>query len=73
MAELINNPCPALTVLYDGACRLCRREIAVYQGLQPIDAGQPLKFLDVSRTDCPLPPGGERSDYLARFHVQRAC
>ena len=72
MPELIAKPHPALTVLYDGACPLCRREIAVYQGLQPIDSGQTVAFSDVSRTDCPLPPGGERSDYLARFHVQRS-
>ena len=63
---------PALTVLYDGACPLCRREIAVYQGLQPIKAGQTLAFADVSRADCQLPAGGERSYYLARFHVQLA-
>jgi demethoxyubiquinone hydroxylase (CLK1/Coq7/Cat5 family) len=72
MAELIDNPRPALTVLYDGACPLCRREIAVYQGLQPINAAKTVAFADVSHTDCPLPSGGERSDYLARFHVQRA-
>jgi demethoxyubiquinone hydroxylase (CLK1/Coq7/Cat5 family) len=72
MTELLENPCPALTVLYDGACPLCRREIAVYQDLQPIDPRQTLKFADVSRADCPLPYGGVRSDYLARFHVQRA-
>ena len=75
MTELIHKPgnaCPALTVLYDGACPLCRREIAVYQGLQPIDAAQTVRFSDVSRADCALPAGGVRSDYLARFHVQRA-
>ena len=78
MANSIEHTLPsspglnALTVLYDGACPLCRREIAVYQGLQPIKAGQTLKFADVSRADCPLPAGGQRSDYMARFHVQRA-
>ena len=72
MRELTDNHCPALTVLYDGSCPLCRREIGVYQDLQPINAGQTLKFSDVSRADSALPPGGVRSDYLARFHVQRA-
>ena len=43
-----------LTVLYDGACPLCRREIGVYRGLQP-DA--PVCFADVSDTTLPLPPG----------------
>ena len=61
-----------LTVLYDGACPLCRREIGVYQGLQPHDAGQSLKFLDISQPDSSLPVGGVRSEYLARFHVQRS-
>ena len=72
MNELTDIPCAGLTVLYDGACPLCRREIAVYQGLQPIDTSRTLKFSDISRADCPLPPGGVRTDYLARFHVQRA-
>ena len=72
MPELTDNPHPTLTVLYDGACPLCRREIAVYQGLQPIQPTHTLKFADVSQATCPLPPGGVRSDYLARFHVQRA-
>ena len=72
MTELINNAHPTLTVLYDGACPLCRREIGVYQGLQPVNAAQTLKFSDISRADSALPPGGVRSDYLARFHVQRA-
>ena len=26
---------PSLTVLYDGACPLCRREIGVCRGLRP--------------------------------------
>jgi len=72
MPELINKPRPTLTVLYDGACPLCRREIGVYQGLQPIHASQTLSFSDISQADSALPPGGVRSDYLARFHVQRA-
>ena len=71
MTELINKPRPTLTVLYDGACPLCRREIGVYQGLQPVHAAQTLSFSDISRVDSALPPGGVRSDYLARFHVQR--
>ncbi len=72
MPDLTDNPCPALTVLYDGACPLCRREIAVYQGLRPIAPAQTLKFSDISRADTVLPPGGVRSDYMARFHVQRS-
>jgi predicted DCC family thiol-disulfide oxidoreductase YuxK len=74
-------PAPAdaeLTVLYDGACPLCRREIAVYQGLTPLHASSPenartpLCFADVSDASCPLPPGTTRAQLLARFHVRRA-
>lgn len=67
------NPtsCPGntLTVLYDGACPLCRREIAVYRGLP---ANQPLTFVDVSNPAVALPPGTDRARLLARFHVLRA-
>ena len=72
MTEAIDQSRLALNVLYDGACPLCRREIAVYQGLRPIVATQALKFTDISLPDSPLPAGGVRGDYLARFHVQRA-
>ena len=57
-----------LTVLYDGACPLCRREVGVYRGLTPL---QPLRWCDVSDANSPLPLGGHRADYLARFHVQQ--
>lgn len=72
MTTLMNAAPSTLTVLYDGACPLCRREIAVYQGLQPLNPQQTLSFSDVSLASCQLPVGGARSDYLARFHVQRA-
>ena len=71
MQAIEQNQCATLTVLYDGACPLCRREIGVYQGLQPHEPGQSLKFLDISQPDSALPAGGVRSAYLARFHVQR--
>ncbi len=60
-----------LTVLYDGGCPLCRREIAVYRGLKPLNPLQKIGFADVSLTSCELPEGGVRRNYLARFHVQR--
>ena len=59
-----------LTVLYDGACPLCRREIAVYRGLQPLQSDAPVCFADVSDTTLPLPPGSTREQLLARFHVR---
>lgn len=65
-----NQP-PALVVLYDGSCPLCRREIGVYQNLRPYKTGKLLKFLDISLPESVLPVGGVRSAYLARFHVVR--
>lgn len=62
-----------LTVLYDGACPLCRREIGVYRDLTPT---QPLEFRDISRLAAAqpvdLPAGLSRQELLARFHVQHA-
>lgn len=65
-----NQCAPALTVLYDGACPLCRREIAVYRDLQPLQAYSPVCFADVSNAAVPLPAGTTREQLLARFHVQ---
>jgi hypothetical protein len=61
---------PALTVLFDGACPLCRREIAVYRDLQPLQPGSTVSFADISNTAVPLPAGKTREQLLARFHVQ---
>ncbi len=60
------EPAP-LTVLYDGACPLCRREIGVYRGLQP---NAPVCYADVNDAELPLPPGTTREQLLARFHVR---
>jgi predicted DCC family thiol-disulfide oxidoreductase YuxK len=73
VTEAVNKPVsesPPLTVLYDGACPLCRREIGVYRGLQPLRADSPLCFADVSDAALPLPPGTTREQLLARFHVR---
>ena len=59
-----------LTVLYDGACPLCRREIGIYRSLQPLQPDAPVCFADVSDTTLPLPPGSTREQLLARFHVR---
>jgi len=63
------EPAPALTVLYDGACPLCRREIGIYRGLQ---SSTPVCFADVSDVAQPLPGGTTREQLLARFHVRDA-
>ena len=62
---------PALTVLYDGACPLCRREIGVYRDLQPLQPDAPICFADISNAALPLPAGTTREQLMARFHVQR--
>lgn len=62
---------PALTVLYDGAVPLCRREISVYRGLQPLRTGAPICHADVSNAQVPQPSGTTRGQLLARFHVLR--
>ena len=70
---LVPAPTPAdpasLTVLYDGACPLCRAEIGVYRGLP---SETPLCFADVSAPGQVLPAGLSREQLLARFHVQHA-
>ena len=69
MNEPTDTP-PALTVLYDGSCPLCRREIAVYRDLQPVQPGSFVCFADISDAQVPLPAGTTREQLLARFHVQ---
>ena len=69
-AKEIVNPALPLTVLYDGACPLCRREIGVYRGLQPLHPDRPVCFADVNNTALPLPPDTTREQLLARFHVR---
>ena len=73
MAEPSPEP-PQLTVLYDGACPLCRREIGVYRGLRPLNSDSPVCFADVNDTALSLPfslpPGTTREQLLARFHVR---
>lgn len=60
---------PGLTVLYDGSCPLCRREISVYRGAR---ASQPLSFSDVSVPTLVPPTGIGVEALMARFHVQHA-
>ena len=64
------NDSPPITVLYDGGCPLCRREIGIYRGLQPLQADAPVCFTDINDTRTPLPPGTTREQLLARFHVR---
>jgi demethoxyubiquinone hydroxylase (CLK1/Coq7/Cat5 family) len=67
------GPRDTLTVLYDGECPLCRREIAHVEGLAQRQGDAALCFLDISReADGDPARAAERAALLARFHVQRA-
>ncbi|GLR46625.1 thiol-disulfide oxidoreductase DCC family protein [Sphingomonas astaxanthinifaciens] len=54
-----------LTVWFDGACPLCRREIAL---MRRLDRAGRIAFVDVSGevADCPI----DRAALLARFHAR---
>ena len=57
------------SVLYDGACPLCAREIAMYRRQQGADS---IRWLDVSQIpEADIPLGLSRKAVLARFHVIR--
>jgi len=58
-------PAISVNVWFDGACPLCRREIALMRAL---DRHSRLRFIDVADGDaaCPL----DRQALLARFHAQ---
>jgi predicted DCC family thiol-disulfide oxidoreductase YuxK len=58
--------CDALTVMFDGACPLCRREIGMYQSLESL---QPVQWQDVSGAQAGLSPE-EQARLMARFHVR---
>ncbi len=59
-----------LTVYYDGACPLCRKEIGYYQRK---DHAEEILWLDISRCDkSSLGSDLNREDALRRFHVRSA-
>ena len=58
-----------LTVLFDGSCPMCRREVGVYQGL---NASCPIDWLDVSSSESLPVDAATRARYMARFHVRDA-
>ncbi len=57
----------AVKVWFDGACPLCRREIAL---IERLDHDQRIDFIDVSGEggdpDCPI----DKAQLLARFHAE---
>jgi predicted DCC family thiol-disulfide oxidoreductase YuxK len=56
---------PRVTVWYDGACPLCRREIAL---MRRLDRARRIAFVDAADPDstCPI----DRAALLARFHAR---
>lgn len=55
----------SLTVYYDGACPVCRREISFYSKR----TGGEVAYCDVAAEAC-LAPDLDRDQALARFHVR---
>lgn len=67
------TPPENLTVLYDGGCPLCRREIAHVKGLAQRNTDSRLCFVDISSgSEADAAFAADRNKLLARFHVQRA-
>lgn len=65
-----NGTSPDLTVFYDGACPLCRREIGFYRRLE---GSEQIEWIDVSAGSAgSVAPGLCRTDALKRFHVRLA-
>lgn len=59
----------SLTVFHDGSCALCRREIALVQGMT---ANSDIAFVDVSNRAGDAAPGLTTDAAMRRFHVRRA-
>ena len=60
---------PCVSVMYDGSCPLCTREIAIYRKSPAI---QPVQWVDVSSKESWLPQGASREQLMQRFHVVTA-
>ena len=70
-AAAVDHADPAATVFYDGACPLCRREIAHYRRLR---GAERLAWIDVASVNAPLATYGlSRERAMARFHVRDAA
>ena len=71
LPEAVDDADHAATVFYDGACPLCRREIAHYRRLRGADR---LAWIDIARANAPLATYGlSRERAMARFHVRDAA
>jgi 3-demethoxyubiquinol 3-hydroxylase len=55
-----------MSVMFDGSCPLCRREISLYQSIKPVE---PVRWIDVSLPDqCSK---ADRVQFMSRFHIQK--
>lgn len=68
MSDAPPDAAAAAEVFYDGACPLCRREIAAYRGMAGMEA---VAWRDLTAAGA-APPDLDREAALARFHVRRA-
>jgi ubiquinone biosynthesis monooxygenase Coq7 len=66
------QPVETLTVLYDGSCPLCRREISHLRGLAQQGLDSRLCFVDIADAQADPLLAADREQLLARFHVQRS-
>ena len=62
--EVDNNP--AVTLFYDGGCRMCDAEITLYKKM---DTTQCMRFVDVTDPSADLPLDLDKKTALSRFHV----
>ncbi|MEM8870922.1 MAG: DUF393 domain-containing protein [Pseudomonadota bacterium] len=62
-----NDTLQATEAYYDGACPLCRREVAVYRNMKGLTN---INWVDVSEPER-APQGVSQADALARFHIRR--
>lgn len=69
MSKTVCNPDPARAaeVFFDGACPLCRAEIAAYRAMP---GGDTIDWRDAARGEAPPEIAPEQA--LARFHARRA-
>lgn len=67
MNDPAHHAATAIEVFYDGACPICRAEIAQYRRMRGAEAAQ---WRDVAAGDAP--PEIDAGTALARFHVRRA-
>ena len=66
----MSMPTPACTVYFDGACPLCRREIAHYRSQK---GAASMAWVDIATSDdASLGADLSRADALTRLHVRQA-